>query len=251
MSELLDRLGSWAAERVMRWIASRAAGTHREWVSAMRSEMRAIDGGVDQLRWVLGGVPMAWRMGNTAAIRPRITLGVAVKRNLLAAVSFAVLNLLTIVAIRMNGRNDRPDLHVMVLICVGMLAANRMGARFVTALLTGSLIQFLFVRTSMIFGVLPWSFQIAPWVAATAAMWFADPQAWSARGARRGFPIGMIKGFLLGESLFAVSLAVSANPAYLLRGPLGSAHVNLLVCALCGALAGRVIRTPERRATSV
>lgn len=251
MSDLADRIGGWAAERVMRWIAARAEGTHREWVAAMRAEMACMDDGVERLRWTLGGVVMAWRMGSAVVARPRVSFETAVKRNLLAAGIFAALNVLLIVIIRANGRNDPPDLYVMALISVGILVTNRIGARFVTAMLVGSMAQFAIVRAGFLFGGATFELHVAPWVAATVAMWLADPTAWSTR--HRGHSVlgGCLCGFILGETIYLLSSLVSPVMPWTLRGPLGGASVNLFVCALIGALAGRVLRTPERRVMSV
>lgn len=251
MSELLDRMGRWAAERLMRWIASRVGAAHQSWITAMRAEMRSLESGSEQLRWVLGGVPMAWRMGNSVPRASNTTLAVAARRNLVAALVFALLNALTIAVIVASGSNQRPDLYTMLLICLGVLAANRLGARFVTAVLVGSMIQFALMRTHMLFGRESFELHLAPWCAATAAMWLADPSAWPARSSRRGLAMPIALGFVFGESLLLLGIAIGAGSIGTLHGPLGSAHVNFVACALLGALAGRVIRTPEQRAMSV
>ena len=43
------------------WAERYADPTEREWIGAMRAELDAVDGGVAQLRWAAGALPLLWR----------------------------------------------------------------------------------------------------------------------------------------------------------------------------------------------
>ena len=43
------------------WAERYADPVEREWIGAMRAELDAIDGGVAQLRWAAGALPLLWR----------------------------------------------------------------------------------------------------------------------------------------------------------------------------------------------
>ena len=208
MSELLDRLGCWAAERVMRWIASRAEGTHREWVSAMRSEMRAVDGGVDQLRWVLGGVPMAWRMGTSSltSTAGAISVREALIRNTLAIAFFAVLvNASPLVLPSLDG-TYRPNILVVLL---GLLFASRLRATGAILVMIGGVASLLLAFgfapstrvTPMVFGIGALRIDPSAWCAASFAAWWMIRRrhygvAWVVN-APRALAVGILTGFIV------------------------------------------------------
>jgi hypothetical protein len=43
------------------WAERYADPAEREWIGAMRAELDAVDGGVAQLRWAAGALPLLWR----------------------------------------------------------------------------------------------------------------------------------------------------------------------------------------------
>lgn len=49
------------ARTLITWAERNADPAGREWIGAMRAELDAIDGGLAQLRWAVGALPVLWR----------------------------------------------------------------------------------------------------------------------------------------------------------------------------------------------
>jgi hypothetical protein len=49
------------ARSLITWAERYADPAEREWIGAMRAELGAVDGGVAQLRWAAGALPLLWR----------------------------------------------------------------------------------------------------------------------------------------------------------------------------------------------
>ena len=56
-----DRLLGKGARSLIAWAERYAEPAEREWIGAMRAELDVIDGGLAQLRWAAGVVPLLWR----------------------------------------------------------------------------------------------------------------------------------------------------------------------------------------------
>ena len=60
MRAALDRLAKAAARRLLAWVARRVDSTQQTWLEALRAELDAIDGGIAQLVWAVGGLRLIW-----------------------------------------------------------------------------------------------------------------------------------------------------------------------------------------------
>ena len=55
------RFAGKVARSLITWAERYADPAEREWIGAMRAELDSVDGGVAQLRWAAGALPLLWR----------------------------------------------------------------------------------------------------------------------------------------------------------------------------------------------
>ncbi len=58
--DIIDRVCTAAAHGMLVWAAGRLDPARRPWIEAMRAEIGAIEGGVAQLAWAVGGLRLVW-----------------------------------------------------------------------------------------------------------------------------------------------------------------------------------------------
>jgi hypothetical protein len=69
------------ARALVTWVERYADPADREWVEAMRAELDVIDGGLAQLRWAAGAVPVLWRTYGIDVLRLMLCTAVVVVAN--------------------------------------------------------------------------------------------------------------------------------------------------------------------------
>jgi hypothetical protein len=80
MSEPNRPLGK-IAKSLMAWAERHADPAEHEWIGAMRAEVDVIDGGLAQLRWAAGVVPLLWRSYRVDILRSMVCVTAVVAAN--------------------------------------------------------------------------------------------------------------------------------------------------------------------------
>jgi len=75
------RLPGKFARSLISWAERSADPAEREWIGAMRAELDQIDGGLAQLRWTAGVVPLLWRSYRVDILRCMVCVTAVVAAN--------------------------------------------------------------------------------------------------------------------------------------------------------------------------
>ena len=75
------RLPGKVARSLISWAERSADPAEREWIGAMRAELDQIDGGLAQLRWTAGVVPLLWRSYRVDIVRCMVFVTAVVAAN--------------------------------------------------------------------------------------------------------------------------------------------------------------------------
>ncbi len=75
------RLPGKVARSLISWAERSADPAEREWIGAMRAELDQIDGGLAQLRWTAGVVPLLWRSYRVDILRCMVCVTAVVAAN--------------------------------------------------------------------------------------------------------------------------------------------------------------------------
>ena len=75
------RLPGKVARSLIAWAERSADPADREWIEAMRAELDQVDGGLAQLRWTAGVVPLLWRSYRAEILRWMVCVTAVVVAN--------------------------------------------------------------------------------------------------------------------------------------------------------------------------